>query len=423
MNRRTTTRYIFLVIALSASFAAAPAWGQPVDCGVERDVSVKALDEATWKQLNTIYENVGEEKFEEAYQDLQKLMTRAGRDEYLQAVLSQAMAQIEWSRENFDSALRYFERAVALDMLPNQAHFALMYQIAQLYAMKERYDEALDRLELWFCKVPKEKITSVAYVLKASIYVEKDNFAEALKAIEQAIAMDENPKEQWYQLKLAAHYELEQFPQAADTLETMIVNWPDKKTYWTQLSQIYYRLKQEDRALAVQSLAHRRGMLDKQADIVYLSSLYSNAEVPYKAAEVLQDGIQEGIVEPTELNWTVVADNWYAAEELENALDAYAQAGRVADDGDIDLRRSFILVDLERWQDAREALSLALDKGGINDRKTGEAYLLRGMAQFNLGDNEAAAADWTRARRYDRTREAAQQWINHMREEQRRRAS
>ena len=49
----------------------------------------------------------------------------------------------------------------------------------------------------------------------------------------------------------------------------------------------------------------------------------------------------------------------------------------------------------------------------------GEAYLLRGMAQFNLGNFESAGADWNRAGRYQQTREAARQWMNHLREERR----
>jgi tetratricopeptide (TPR) repeat protein len=392
-------------------------------CNVNRDVEGRALDELTWKQLNAIYEDVGEEKFDDAFADLQKMLGRAGRDKYLQAVISQALAQVEWARGNYDESLRYFESAVDSNTLPNQTHFALMYQIAQLYFMQERYEESLERLDLWFCTVPEEKITSAAYVLQASIFAQNNDYAGALKAIETAIAMDEDPKESWYQLKLAAHFEMEQYPQAAETLETIISKWPDKKTYWLQLSQIYYKLKQDAKALAVLALAYRKNLLDKQGDITYLASLYSHLDVPYKAAEILERGINDGIVEGNKNHWTIVADSWYGAEELEKALAAYAEAGRAANDGNIDLRRGFILIDLERWPAALEALNQALQKGGLNDHRTGDAYLLRGMAQFNLGNFDSASADWGRAGRYEKTRDAARQWMNHMREERLRRAS
>lgn len=412
-----------ILIFVAAILASDPALAQSSECGKERNVGTKALDEHSWKQLNRIYEDVGEKLYDEAYASLQKMLSRSSRDEYLQAILNQALAQVEWARENFDAALKYFEKAVELDALPDQTHFSLMYQIAQLYFMQDRYQDALDKLDLWFCKSPPEEITAGAYVLKAAIFAQQENYPETLKAIDTAISMGEDPKEQWYQLKLSSHYELEQFPQAAETLESIISLWPDKKIYWVQLSQIYYKLKQEEKALAVMALAYRRSMLDKQVDLTYLSSLYSNADVPYKAAEILEKGINDGVVEPTQNYWSAAADSWYAAEELEKSLLAYEKAGKASIDGKIDLRRGFILIDLERWSDALAALNAALEKGGLKQEKTGEAYLLRGMAQFNLGKFDGASSDWGKARRYDRTKDAAQQWINHLQEERRRKAS
>jgi len=426
MNRKGPNPYyiaVVLAVILPAFLTVNDGVAQSGQCGLERQVGAKALDELTWRQLNAIYEEVGEERYDDAYDDLRKMLERAGRDSYLQAILHQALAQVEWARENYGPALQYFEKAVELDSLPDQTHFLLMYQIAQLYFMKGRYDDALERLDLWFCKTPEDSITSSAFVLKASIHVQKKNYPEALKAIETAIAMDENPKEQWFQLELAAHYELEQYPQAAVTLENIISRWPDKKIYWMQLSQIYFKLKQDQRALAVLALAYRKNLLDKEADIAHLSSLYSNSGVPYKAAGVLEKGIRDGIVKPTRNKWTTVAQAWYAAEELERSLAAYEEAGKAAANGIIDLRRAYILADLERWPEALEALDLALQKGGLGDRRTGEAYLLRGMARFNLGDFEQAGTDWGRAGAYEKTRDSARQWMNHLQEERRRRAS
>jgi tetratricopeptide (TPR) repeat protein len=283
--------------------------------------------------------------------------------------------------------------------------------------MQERYDDALDKLELWMCKVAPEKIKPASWVLKASIYAQKQDWKNVIPAIETAISMAEEPKEAWYQLKLASHFELEQYPKAADTLEVMITLWSDKKDYWVQLSQIYYKLKKDDEALSVIGLAYRRDMLDKQTDIMYLSNLYSNRDVPFKAAKVLQKGLEDGIVETNKKHWTMVADNWYAADEMENALMGYENAGKESSDGDIDLRRGYILVDMERWEKAAEALEAALEKGGFNDRKIGEAYVLLGMSYFNLQNWSQASTAWGRAGKYAKAKKAAQQWMNHMREE------
>jgi len=409
-------------LAIAAASMSGHVFAQASECGKERGKTGGALDEPTYRKLNDIYEDVGNELYDVAYEKLTVMIKRA-RTKYLKATLYQMMAQVQWARSNFDSSLANFEKAVALDALPDNIHFALMYQIAQLYYMKERYDDALDKLELWMCKVSPEKIKPASWVLKASIYAQKKDWKNVIPAIEKAISMAEAPKEAWYQLKLASHFELEQFPQAAQTLEVMIQLWPDKKDYWVQLSQIYYKLKQDDKALSVIALAYRRGMLDKQSEILYLSNLYSGREVPYKSAEILQKGIEDGIVESNKKHWTMVADTWYAAEETEKALIAYEHAGKASTDGDIDLRRGYLLVDLERWEKATEALTAALEKGGFNDRKTGEAYVLLGMSEFNLGNYSKAKKAWNKALKYSKSRKSAQQWLNHMREERARQAA
>lgn len=417
-------KYLLFSTLLTALVAALPgnALAQASECGKKRGKTAAALDEMTWKKLNDIYEDVGAELYDEAYAKLLKIYPRT-HDDYQKAVMAQALAQVEWARSNYDSALQHFETAVELDALPDLAHFSLMYQIAQLYYMKDRYDDALEKLALWMCKVPEEKITAEAYVLKASIYAQKKDWKNVVAAVETAISMSDDPKEGWYQLKLASHFEMEQFPEAAETLEVMIQHWPDKKDYWVQLSQIDYKIKKYDEALSVMALAYRRGMLQKQIDIVYLSNLYSNNDVPFKAAAVLQKGMEDGLVESNKKHWTATADAWYAAEEMEKALFAYEKAGQASDNGEIDLRRAYILVDMERWDEAAVAVEAALEKGGFSERKKGDAYVIQGMSEFNLGNYDKASTAWGRASKYPKARKSAQQWMNHMREERARKSS
>jgi len=405
-----------LAVTLSGQVLA-----QTDECGKKRGKTSAALDEMTWKKLNGIYEDVGEELYDLAFEKLRRMYPRIHGD-YEKAVVSQALAQVEWARENYDSALKYFEATVEIDALPDLAHFSLMYQIAQLYYMKERYDDALDKLALWMCKIPPERITAEAYYMKASIYAQKQDWSNVVEAADTAISLSDDPKEGWYQLKLASHFELEQFPKAAQTLVDIIQRWPDRKDYWVQLSQIYFKLNQFDEALSLMALAYRRDMLDKQMDITYLSNLYSNNDVPFKAAEVLQKGIEDGLVESSTKYWTITADAWYAAEEMEKALYAYEQAGKKSDDGEIDLRRAYILVDMERWDQAVAAVNAALEKGGFSERKTGDAYVIQGMSEFNLGNYERARTAWNQASNYPRAKKPAQQWLNHMREERARKS-
>lgn len=411
-----------IAVTVLAGWPAERSQAQVGACGEERDVQQGALDEQTYRRMNNAYELVSEEQYDEAYNAFMQLRSRASGD-YVQSILAQAIAQVEWARGNYQAALSNFETAVELDALPDETHYALMYQIAQLYDMQERYDDALAALDLWFCKVPEDQHQDTAYILKASILARKEDWPAVIDAVDQAIGMSDAPQENWYRLKLAAQFQLQRYPGAAETLELLVAGWPEKKDYWLQLSNVYMQLKEHQKALSVSALAYRRGMLSTQSDYLLLANLYAMEDVPYKAAQVMQEGLEQGIVEPTERHWTLVGDTWYSSEEYEQALAAFEQAGRAALDGQIDLRRGYILVDMERWDEAAQALSAALEKGGLSDNETGRAYLMQGMSQFNLGNLDQASTAWGRAGRYDNTRSAAQQWMNHLREERARATS
>ncbi|MBE9547838.1 MAG: tetratricopeptide repeat protein [Proteobacteria bacterium] len=399
------------LLAISSNVIAAD------DCHLDRDVKAGSYNESEYKRMEKIYKIIGDEKYNEAADALNQMLKRTSNNAYVKAIAYQLLAQVEWSRERYPSALKNFEKAVELDALPDQIHYALMYQIAQLYYMDKRYDEALVRLDMWFCAVPEADINPLAYVLKASIHIADNNYREALSAINKAIASSDDPKKSWYEVKLASHYELKQFPEAAKTLETMISRWPNNKQYWIQLSSIYVKLKQDKKGLAVLSLAYSNGLLDKKSDLLQLISLNQYLDIPYKAAVILEKGMADGLIEKNERTLTQLGDTWYQAEELEKALVAFGEASKLANDGKIDLRRGYLLADTEQWAESGIAMGNAIKKGGIKEREMGEAWLLKGMAEFNTGKYKAARESFGNATRYKKTTKAAQQWIKHMNEQ------
>lgn len=406
---------------------AGVAYAQPDirvdDCDAERTVSAGMLPEPTYNRLSRIYEDIGEEKYVEAYEALDKLLGRA-REDYEQAVILQAMGFIRASQERYADALDLFNRAIRLDRLPNPQHFDMILQAAQFYNILDRHREALRTLDIWFCLVPEEN-TSVPHiwVLKASIHSELEEFREALRAIDRAIQLSDKPREDWYQLKLSMHFELGELPESAEVLHILIDMNPERKTYWVQLASIHLQMGQEREAMSVFALAHRKGLLDRQSEFLQLASLYQSQNFPRKSAEIIEDGISRGFVEPTKKHWEMAAGAWYDARELDKSLEAYERAGAHAADGKVDLQRTHILVNQERWREARESSQRALDKGGLSESERGNAYLLLGMAEVNLENYDSAIQAFNEAAKYGRLQRAAQEWINHVREERSRRAS
>ena len=167
-------------------------------------------------------------------------------------------------------------------------------------------------------------------------------------------------------------------------------------------------------ALAVMALAHRQGLLDKESDYIQLFSLYGYMEVPLKAARVLEEGLEKGIVEPTKKHYESLGNAWYASRELDKAVEALIKAGEKSLDGKIHMQVAYILVDKEDWGAAKIELNSAILKGGLKDTELGNLLVLLGMSELNTGDLVAARKAFMDARKYPKTRSSAQQWINHL---------
>ena len=103
----------------------------------------------------------------------------------------------------------------ARPLYPGSAYFGwlmavplgLVLAAGVVLATTDLGDLPFDNLDLWFCKVPPEQHVATAYVLKASIYSQKQDWRNVLEAINTAIDKSDKPEETWYLLRLAAQLE------------------------------------------------------------------------------------------------------------------------------------------------------------------------------------------------------------------------
>ena len=378
----------------------------------ERKPKITGLSERTYKALERLQVMIGENQARQALPELQDLLERVDGANYEEAVVEQTIGFAHASLEQYDQALVHWNRAINLNALPNNAHFSMMIQSAQLEMARDNFRETLQILDEWFASA--EEIKLMGYELQAQALTSLNEYRPAITAIKQAISRCEKPKETWYQLLMALHVELKEFREAADVLKILVTEYPQKRKYWTQLAAMYMSLKLDKQALSTLALAHLNGLFEKETDYIQLYQLYSFLEIPYKAGEILQEGLEKGIVESTKQRWQDLANAWYAARELERSLAAYERAGELALDGKIDLSRAYILVDLERFDEAKEALQAAVEKGGLNESDTGNAWVLLGMSRYETCETSNASDAFRQARQFDRTRSSAGQWLNHI---------
>lgn len=424
MNRFTVLLMsLGLLFAVGSPIAQAQTGSETLSCGEERDIEPGLMTEQTYNRMNEAFEMIGEEDYDAAYNELDNLR-KARLSDFEEASVEQAMGFITAQREQYEAAIGHFSEAVRLNQLPNQTHFEMILQIAQLYNALERYDEALEQLDFWFCVSTEEaKKVAEVWVLKASLHLQQDDYREALSAMNQAIEIADDVPESWYRLKLGILLELEEYRLAVDVAKILIEVDPNRKEYWSQLSGIYMELDENRNAMATLHLAYRRGLLDRGSEFTQLAGLLQQADAPRLAAEVMQDGLEKGVIERTANNWEMTAGAWYEARELDRSLQAYDQAGELSDSGKIDFQRASIMTAEENWEGTLEAATRALQKGDLTESQEGTAHLLVGMAQFNLDNLDQAEQAFIRASNYGTLRTAAREWLNHIEQTRQRLAS
>ena len=141
-------------------------------------------------------------------------------------------------------------------------------------------------------------------------------------------------KENHYLLKMALYSELKKDLEVLPIYEILVQYYP-KKRYWTNLSGLYgQRDRQMDQMGALEA-AYDDNLLDKQREFTALSQLLFMFENPRKAAKVIEEGLNRGIVKKEEKTLKAAAQYWHAAKELERAKPYYLQAATKSKEGEL----------------------------------------------------------------------------------------
>ncbi len=397
-----------LTVAGALALATIAGNASAKDCKAK---SSAAMSEGTYRALERIHEMISENSYKEAEERLTRMLDRGS--DYEKAVVNQTLGFVYIQQEDYKRGLAAFERALAYDALPVQQQEQLQYNTGQLYIADGRYDKGIRTLEAYIAEAC-EPVPAEAHIQLAAAYAERKEYRKALKQVDLAIAKSEKPQETWYQLKLALHYELQEYKACADVLLILVSLVPDKPEYWKQLQGIYFEIKQDREALAALSIAHRNGLLAKESDFKNLASIFMLLDIPLRAAEVMTEGLEKNIVEKTQRNYEFLSDAWLLARELDEAIAAQQRAAEIAGDGKVWMRLAQMLAQEERWKAAIEAVDKALQAGLEN---AGPAYMVKGQAAFNLGQPKTAIAAFNQAKRYEKTRKQAAQWIEFVRSE------
>jgi len=377
------------------------------------------ISEKGQKKIQGAYDALDEEDFDKA----EKLLTEANSgkaSKYEKALALQGLSQIAYERDDVAKAIELNEQAIALNALDNTSHFNLMYQVAQMYLMDEKYEEALTAIDKYMKESGADN-KAEAWALKGNALYRMDRFPEAGEAMKKAISLSPKPNDQWNQMLIATYYEGDNFAEAAKAAEEVLAKNPSDKKTRQQLSSIYLEMEQNDKAIKLLEDAYQQGQLSDEKDLKQLYQLYNYVERPADAARIINEGLTKGVLTKNADTYKGLGDAYALQSEKEadgsaaykeavkKATDAYGESVKLEPNPEVAMTRGHLLVEIEDWANAKSALTTAIAAGNL--KRMGEAYILLGNAESELGNDAAAKAAYQKALGYPSTKAMAESWL------------
>ena len=340
--------------------------------------ATQAMTERVYKSLGRIHEMMGEERYQDALDDLEKL-ARVPLNDHEKALVEQTFGFLYVQMDRYREALDRFEKSLSYNALPGAATQGMLYSLAGLYASEARHLEAIATMRRWFQYEAEPK--AEAYMVIASSFSELERYDDALPYVKKAISKADKPNEDWYMLELAIHIEKDRYADAAGVLRRMLLIWPEKPKYWELLTSIYIEMSEDKNALNALMIAYRNGMITDTDKLLSLVQLNMLLEIPYTAGVIMETEMNNGNIEKTRQSLDMLLVAWTDARAYDKAIGVIDQLAALTGDGDYHLRKARIYNEQGNWKGVTESVDAAL-KLGVDE--PAPAHMLAGMAYIEL---------------------------------------
>lgn len=331
------------------------------------------------------------------------------KKEYDKAYVARFIAVMYATMGNEETkAIQYLKVAVEPDILNEQDQDQGLKLLADLQMQTKDYESALVNYKAWMDFTGKSdgdtwtKIANAYYALKQldKMIVPADNAIAAY-----GDKQNKNP----YILKMTSYYERKKYNDAIKTLETVIQIFPEDKSWWTNLGMFYLLVEDYKKGLATLDLAYKQGFLEKESEIKTLASLYSQNEVPYKAALLLEKNIDSGLVTRDDKNLASLANAWHAAQHIDKAAEYYGELAKMTNLAKHYSKQGMLLKQDEQFKPAIVALNKALELGVKNK---GKLHMSIAESYFYLEQYKQAYKAINLAMKDPKTRRTAKSWVS-----------
>ncbi len=420
---------VLLSGSLMVGLVTAPVLLMPVNVWAEEEAAsasprvrrTQTLRPVIYEKLEKAREQMDGGDAEQALQTLNKLSERK-RNSYETAMTHNMFAYVYSTTEQFGKATAEYEAILGINNVPDSLVQTTRFTLAQLYMMQEKFDESLSTLNSWMESADAEKVGADAYLLRAQVQYQRKAYESSLDDVKTAIAKRADDgkvaPENWYLLQRATLFQLKDFNGLEKNLEALVANYP-KAEYWVQLAAVFNENGKPEQELAALETAYDQKLLTKERELINFAQALLGMEIPFKAGQVLEKGMQDGVVEESTRNLSLLGDAWMIAKEYDKAIVAMTKAAQESGKGSDYFKLAQIYTQRQEWNNALDFAQKSIDSGDL--KAPYQALIIKGLAQFNLDKLESAAATFFQAGRYPEAEKTAHQWQEFIEGEQARR--
>lgn len=425
MHKKLTALISASVLCTVMAGAPAPVHAQDINYNLPSQQTVQerkdsrsnqAVSERVGRRLMTALDLYTEKQdVKGAIAELQGIEPRETFD---RAYVNRFLGNLYAADEQFDRAFELVKSAADADVLGWGDHAAVLKLTADLGLQMERYSLAIQYYGKWL-QFTGEKDPDV-FMRIANAFYEMQQYEKIIRPADIAIEaftakgqVNRNP----YIMKVASYYERKMYAEAAKVLEQGLNVLPGEKAWWNQLGMMYMLMEQTEKALQTMEIAYLAGYFDKESHYKALVQLYSNVEVPYKAAMIMAKHIESGDVEKSVRNYKTVASSYEQAREYSTAAQFYAKAAEIEEDrkerADLFRRQGTAHLRAEEFSKAANAYLKAIDNDIENP---GRVYMSLTEAYFYNNNFREALKYVQEAKKFSNERRNASSWEQYIRQ-------
>ena len=411
MVKRTAAKFALVLIAgVLASGSAFAQQSEREERDKQETKQAQAVSKEIYDRIQKAQEEVEAKNYDGALRILNALKSKDTLTDYERQNVLNYVGFVHYNMDNIVAAMQTYEEMLRIPTMEEQIRKQTIYTLAQLNTMQENYGRAIELIEEYF--VLETNPAADPYILYAQNLYQEERYADMIKPIETAMEVarkrDKEVKEDWYVLLNFAYFQQEDYEQVRDIQKILLVNWP-KKRYWFSLAGAYTELGEDENLIYAYDAAHTQGLLEKESELVTMAQLFMQAEVPYKAAELLDSEMDAGRVTGAAKNYRLLSQAWTLSQEDEKAIPALQQAAKLSDDGELDVRLGNAYLNLAQYGECVSAVQSGIRKGGLKNPDNAQISL--GMCLYNQKKYQDSITAFREASKARRSQRISQQWI------------